>query len=219
MKLYQVIILAIFSICASSGMAQNNGDLSVSGATITNDLAIMALDCTANINGGALTTDADGIVVCSDDNGTTGPHTEDTTLSEGQVDAFVANNGYSTGAHTVDTDTTCSLSACIDPGHATLTCGATSIIMNCIEPGASWTARSARVATANNWASVTYGNGIFVAVAHQGETQVMTSPDGTTWTARAAAEAKPWEGVTYGDGMLVAVGPGGTNQVMTSPGG
>ena len=35
-----------------------------------------------------------------------GPHTvdTDTQLNESQVDAFVANNGYSTGAHTVDTD-------------------------------------------------------------------------------------------------------------------
>ncbi len=86
-------------------MAQSNGDLNVSGATITNDLAIMGLDCTANANGGALTADVDGIVVCSDDDGNTGPHTvdTDTTLSEGEVDAFVANNGYSTGSHTVDT--------------------------------------------------------------------------------------------------------------------
>ena len=29
----------------------------------------------------------------------------DTQLTEGQVDAFVANNNYSTGAHTTDTDT------------------------------------------------------------------------------------------------------------------
>lgn len=36
-----------------------------------------------------------------------GPHTTDTNtqLSEAQVDSYVANNGYSTGAHTVDTDT------------------------------------------------------------------------------------------------------------------
>jgi len=32
-------------------------------------------------------------------------HTVDTTLSEAEVDAFVANNGFSTGPHTVDTNT------------------------------------------------------------------------------------------------------------------
>jgi len=72
MRLIQIRILVIISVCLSScfslALAQSGGDLSVSGATITNDLAIMALDCTANTNGGALTTDADGIVVCSDDN-------------------------------------------------------------------------------------------------------------------------------------------------------
>ena len=89
--------------------------------------------------------DADGIVVCSDYDGATGPHTVDTdthlsesevdayvanngystgphtvdtgtTLSEGEVDAFVADNGYSTGPHTVDTDTSCGLSDCTDMG-------------------------------------------------------------------------------------------------------
>jgi hypothetical protein len=50
---------------------------------------------------------------------------------------------------------------------------------------------------------------------------VMTSPDGITWTARAAAEANPWFSVTYGNGQFVAVAlsgmvVSGTNQVMTS---
>lgn len=41
---------------------------------------------------------ADGSVVCEADS--------DTVLSESEIDAFVANNNYSTGPHTVDTDTT-----------------------------------------------------------------------------------------------------------------
>jgi hypothetical protein len=47
----------------------------------------------------------------------------------------------------------------------------------------------------------------------------MTSPDGITWTARAAAEANRWNGVTYGNGLFVAVAYDGTNSVMTSPDG
>jgi hypothetical protein len=47
----------------------------------------------------------------------------------------------------------------------------------------------------------------------------MTSPDGTTWTARAAAEANNWYGVTYGNGLFVATAYTGTNRVMTSPDG
>jgi hypothetical protein len=44
----------------------------------------------------------------------------------------------------------------------------------------------------------------------------MTSPDGVTWTSRAAAEANTWFSVAYGDGVWVAVSVSGTNQVMRS---
>jgi hypothetical protein len=98
--------------------------------------------------------------------------------------------------------------------------------------GITWTSRSA--AADSNWKSVTYGNGLFVAVAFDGTgNRVMTSPDGITWTARTAAAASGWYGVTYGmidssvtstaSGTLVpgfvAVANGGTNRVMTSPDG
>jgi hypothetical protein len=66
---------------------------------------------------------------------------------------------------------------------------------------------------------VTYGNGLFVAVAYDGSYQVMTSPDGVTWTARTAAAANGWLSVTYGNGLFVAVTNRGTNRVMTSPDG
>jgi hypothetical protein len=46
---------------------------------------------------------AGGSVVCEADS--------DTVLSESDVDTFVANNDYATGPHTVDTDTSCSVSA------------------------------------------------------------------------------------------------------------
>lgn len=78
MKLITTTALLLIVIFLSLSVAESNGDLSVSGATITNDLAIASLDCTANTNGGALTTDSIGIVVCSDDDGATGPHTVDT---------------------------------------------------------------------------------------------------------------------------------------------
>ncbi|MEI7980844.1 MAG: GLUG motif-containing protein, partial [Bacteroidota bacterium] len=83
--------------------------------------------------------------------------------------------------------------------------------------GQLWTSRSAT--EANIWRSVTYGNGLFVAVAENGTNRVMTSPDGITWTARTAAEANPWRAVTYGNGLFVAVAYFGTHSVMTSPDG
>ncbi|KSV67285.1 hypothetical protein N182_34195 [Sinorhizobium sp. GL2] len=45
----------------------------------------------------------------------------------------------------------------------------------------------------------------------------MTSPDGITWTARAAPVANIWYSVTYGNGLFVAVAGTGTNRIMTLP--
>ena len=39
----------------------------------------------------------------------------------------------------------------------------------------TWTSQNAAVA--NNWYSVTYGNGVFVAVSEDGTNRVMTSPN------------------------------------------
>jgi hypothetical protein len=89
--------------------------------------------------------------------------------------------------------------------------------------GTNWTARTA--ASALNWASVTYGNGLFVAVARSsGSSNVMTSPDGITWTLRMPSSiAMNWNCVTYGNGLFVAVGTligASTDKtVMTSPDG
>jgi hypothetical protein len=84
-----------------------------------------------------------------------------------------------------------------------------------------WTSRTS--ATDNNWNSVTYGNGIFVAVAQSGSgNRVMTSPDGITWTSRTTpASSEYWSSVTFGNGTFVAVSSSGSygNQVMTSPDG
>ena len=86
--------------------------------------------------------------------------------------------------------------------------------------GQIWTAQSA--ATRTNWNSVTYGNGLFVAVSITGTgNRVMTSPDGITWTSRSSAADNLWYSVTHGDGLFVAVSGSGTNpnRVMTSPDG
>jgi hypothetical protein len=82
--------------------------------------------------------------------------------------------------------------------------------------GITWTSRTS--AADNDWYGVTYGNGLFVAVASSGTgNRVMTSPDGITWTSRAAAADNGWLGVTYGNGTFVAVALTGTgNRVMTS---
>jgi len=82
-----------------------------------------------------------------------------------------------------------------------------------------WTSRTP--ASTNQWQSVSYGNGLYVAVAASGTgNRVMTSPDGITWTARTSAADNSWQSVTYGNGLFVAVSITGTgNRVMTSPNG
>jgi len=77
----------------------------------------------------------------------------------------------------------------------------------------NWTGRTP--AEANNWQSVAYGNGLFVAVSWNGTNRVMTSPDGITWTARSVPSGE-WKAVTFGNGLFVAVADYGTNRVMTS---
>ena len=68
--------------------------------------------------------------------------------------------------------------------------------------GATWTQRAMPVSA--GWLSVTYGGGVFVAVAY-GSAIAATSPDGITWTQRALPASATWQSVTYGNGLFVAV--------------
>jgi len=81
--------------------------------------------------------------------------------------------------------------------------------------GVSWTSQTNPVD--NNWKSVTYGNGLFVAIAQTGTgNRVMTSPDGVNWTIRTSAADVSWQSVAYGDGVFVVVANVGGTRVMTS---
>jgi hypothetical protein len=81
--------------------------------------------------------------------------------------------------------------------------------------GVTWTART--LPSSANWQSVTYGNGVFVAVAIYSNAAA-TSPDGITWTARTLPSSASWNSVTYGNGVFVAVAPDSI-QAATSPDG
>ncbi|MEQ9202781.1 MAG: Ig-like domain-containing protein, partial [Cyclobacteriaceae bacterium] len=85
--------------------------------------------------------------------------------------------------------------------------------------GQNWTTSNS--AADNSWRSVTFGNGLFVAIGESGTgNRVMTSPDGIEWTSRTSAADNGWSSVTFGNGLFVAVGESGTgNRVMTSPDG
>lgn len=88
--------------------------------------------------------------------------------------------------------------------------------------GVTWTLASS--VPAGSWRSVIFATGLnlFVAVAYSGTNQVMTSTNGTTWTARtipAAAQGRGWWSITWAEdkNLLVAVSYNG--DVMTSPNG
>ena len=98
--------------------------------------------------------------------------------------------------------------------------------------GINWTLGAS--ATDNNWQSVCYGNGLFVAVASSGTgNRVMTmnysleevankTPTGISLSS-FAAQVSPlnnaWYSVCYGNGLFVAVGSVNADRVMTSPDG
>jgi hypothetical protein len=96
---------------------------------------------------------------------------------------------------------------------------ALTALTNTTKAQTTWTIRTS--AADNTWRSVTYGNGLFVAVSNFGTgNRVMTSPDGINWTIRTSAADNGWNSVTYGNGSFVAVAVSGTgNRVMTSPDG
>lgn len=71
----------------------------------------------------------------------------------------------------------------------------------------------------NKWSSVTFGNGIFVAVSRTGTSdRVMTTTDGNNWTLQTSAADKVWNSVTYGNDMFVAVGDNGSIMTGTNDG-
>lgn len=75
------------------------------------------------------------------------------------------------------------------------------------KPGLTWTVRPSP--SPSYWYSVTYGNGLFVAVArsrgsNDGSPRIMTSPDGVTWTVRTAPALADWSCVAYGNNRFVA---------------
>ena len=74
-------------------------------------------------------------------------------------------------------------------------------------------------ASDNNWNSVCYGNGLFVALANvDTDNSIMTSYDGVNWVLRNGITDHDWCSICYGNGLFVAVANSGSfdNRVMTS---
>jgi outer membrane protein OmpA-like peptidoglycan-associated protein len=83
-------------------------------------------------------------------------------------------------------------------------------------PTLDWTIQ--KTPNANEWNSVTFGNGTFVAVGPSTNGDgVMYSNDGKSWKAATGIVDNPWKSVAFGNGTFVAVSPTGSgNRVMYS---
>ena len=90
--------------------------------------------------------------------------------------------------------------------------------------GITWTSRTGPAAV--NWANITWGNGLFVAIAQNtgnAATSIMTSPDGINWTLRTAPASAEWFQIIWVNelSLFVCVGSGtsSSGRIMTSPDG
>jgi len=79
----------------------------------------------------------------------------------------------------------------------------------------SWS-RASAAESFNDWQTIAYGNGKFVAVSKDGSNRVMYASDSdiTSWTSASSAVNNNWRSVTYGNGKFVAVG--GSNVTYAS---
>ena len=69
--------------------------------------------------------------------------------------------------------------------------------------------------TAAFWTSLTYGNGVWVAVASNTTTSKYSLDDGVTWLDSNTHISSSWINVSYGDGKFVAVSVAGLSRIST----
>jgi hypothetical protein len=188
----------------ATAVAPANRVLSISGNYTNNGIFTAGNSGTTTFNGTSAQT-ATGTMTGNSAFG-------NTSFTGGGVKTFITN--ASTSNFMVDTGATVVAPAELSVSGNYTNNGTTT------HQGARWTARSA-AGNDDSWESVTYGNGLFVAVG-RGNDYVMTSSDGITWTARSAAgNNDAWYSVTYGNGIFVAVGDatGGGDSAMISSNG
>ena len=102
----------------------------------------------------------------------------------------------------------------------------TFVVSPAVADGTTWRSQTTPVDESgpheNRYQSVTYGNGVFMAVGDGPSTskRVLTSSDGINWTMRTGSTIDDWQSVTYGTinttGYFVGVGRSGSNRIMAS---
>jgi hypothetical protein len=91
-----------------------------------------------------------------------------------------------------------------------------SLIVDVEDPNANFFTDfvSRTLPSARFWSSVTYGGGVFIAVAVNSDLAA-TSTDGINWIQTTLPSAQPWRSVTYGNGLFVAVADGNVAATST----
>ncbi len=74
--------------------------------------------------------------------------------------------------------------------------------------GASWSATYTGPTAYYYLSAITFNNGTFAATGQNG--QILTSPDGSTWTARSSGTGNQLSAVVFGESEFIAVGASGT---------
>ena len=93
----------------------------------------------------------------------------------------------------------------------------TTIYAYWIPSGSVWAAAITPLPSSAHWISVTYGNGVFVAISLS---TAEFSTDGKNWTAAITPlpSVGGWSSVTYGNGVFVAIDKGSTAAAYSTDG-
>jgi hypothetical protein len=94
--------------------------------------------------------------------------------------------------------------------------GTNGIYSRSTDNGATWSA-GATLGAGNQISAITYGAGVYVAVTQSAttSTNVYSSTNGSSWTARTGASAQLQHDVYFDNSLFVAVGAAGTVQTST----
>jgi len=97
-------------------------------------------------------------------------------------------------------------------------CGSAGLIGTSVDGNTTWTQRANDSGGGTVWRSICWSPelSLFVAVADLGTVRVKTSPDGITWTTRAAASTAPWFNVVWAPEISLFISTAYDGSAMTS---
>ena len=137
------------------------------------------------------------------------------TISSGATTFTMSSQTSGTYAVTVQTQPT-GLTCSVSNGSGSSTSNVTNVSISCSATSAcaSWTQRTV---PNGNYQGLAFGAGLFVAPGNNSN-QVITSPDGATWTSRTIGSTSFWSAITFGNSRFVIVSNGGATAFTSTDG-